>query len=133
MRSHLSEGDRIASEEREWLIPPPVAVMSSLDIELEMAFWDLEETFVVVTPMLVSKRQSGNKLGSLVWLAAKFDPRSDRASDEVLNAYEDRERISDPTIDDPELSWLERLENLRYGKRTWVPAYEIKYLGSYDD
>jgi hypothetical protein len=89
----------------DWRLPRPVAVVTSFDLELEMAFWSRGEPFVEVLPVL-ARPSVGNRPGAVVWLAAKFDPRTDaEAVDDVGNGPQ-------PAV-------------LRNGRRKWIPFTDV--------
>ncbi len=62
--------------------PHPVALVTSFDIELEMALWAAGRPFRVVLPVLVASRMS--MTAELVWLSADIDPTSGSDLDDLL-------------------------------------------------
>lgn len=131
-RSRQQNWDRPITQETEWPVPRPLSLVTSFDIELEMAFWFHQIPFVVVLPVLASPTSSSQH-GRVVWLAAKFDPSTDKASDRDVEDFRDAARQDDPEVNIDDLGALERLVNLRKGRRRWVPAPEVMYKGPADD
>lgn len=131
-RSRQQNADRPVSKDTEWPVPLPLSVVTSFDIELEMAFWFHQIPFVVVMPMLASPTSSSQH-GRVVWLAAKFDPSTDKATDSAVEGFRCDMRRIDPDINTEDLGALERLVNLRKATRRWVPAPEVMYKGPADD
>lgn len=105
MRAHAESLDEQAPPVVDWELPRPVAVVTSFDLELEMAFWSQGQPFVEVLPML-ARPSVGNRPGAVVWLAAKFDPRTDAP------AAGDLEVGPQPAV-------------LRNGRGTWFPFTDV--------
>jgi len=123
-RSRQQSMGRPISKDTEWPVPLPLAVVTSFDIELEMAFWFLEIPFVVVLPMLASPTSSSQP-GRVVWLSAKFDPSVDRASESDIEEFRTALSEASSDVDPSGLPNLEGLVDLRKGRRRWIPAPEV--------
>jgi hypothetical protein len=104
-----------------WSAPSAVAVVTSFDIELEMALWSLEHPFVVVLPMLVANQTQRSQPARVVWLAAKFDPASD-----VIDVDFPAGTATESEVEQHERS----LRVLREAPRSWFPAEEVRNRGA---
>lgn len=115
-RDRAPKGRSDIGEAFDWPIPRPVAVVTSFDIELEMAFWHLGQRFVEVVPVLVKSTTSGDMPGHVVWLAALFDPEEDKVvQDHPLWTEDEHDR---------------GLAALRAATRQWLPAVSVQGGGS---
>lgn len=102
MRAHAVGIGQAAPETLDWSLPRPVAVVTSFDLELEMAFWSAGTPFVEVLPVL-AKPSVGDRPGAIVWLAAKFDPVAESAP------FEEEAGLA----------------GLRNGPREWFPLTKV--------
>lgn len=80
-----AQAKALAHEDRKTHFPPPVAYVTSFDLELDMALWRAGHPFSIAVPVhVVSGRKAGTVEADFCWLLADIDPVDDLPFDDQL-------------------------------------------------